>query len=83
VDYKYFSVKFGVAYPLETVIISKYRVLSDTLLMDAPKPKKLLDRVRDTLRVKHYAHSTEEAYIHVSLGVTSPTPKPRIVTESA
>ncbi len=32
-------------------------------MADAPKPKKLLDRVRDTLRVKHYAYRTEASYV--------------------
>jgi len=27
------------------------------------KPKKLLDQVRDVLRVKHYAYSTEKTYV--------------------
>jgi integrase len=31
--------------------------------MDDTKPKKLLDQVRDTLRVKHYVYRTEEAYV--------------------
>jgi site-specific recombinase XerD len=31
--------------------------------MDDAKPKKLLDQVRDTLRTKHYAYRTEEAYV--------------------
>jgi integron integrase len=31
--------------------------------MDAAKPKKLLEQVRDALRVRHYAYSTEESYI--------------------
>jgi integron integrase len=31
--------------------------------MDDTKPKKLLDQVRDTLRAKHYAYRTEEAYV--------------------
>jgi integron integrase len=30
---------------------------------DEPKPKKLLDLVRDALRVKHYAYRTEESYV--------------------
>ncbi len=29
-----------------------------------PKPRKLLDRVRDTLRTKHYAIRTEETYVN-------------------
>ncbi|MBW4523148.1 MAG: integron integrase [Scytolyngbya sp. HA4215-MV1] len=29
-----------------------------------PQPPKLLDRVRDTIRVKHYSHRTEESYIY-------------------
>jgi integron integrase len=28
-----------------------------------PKPKKLLDQVRDALRLKHYAYSTEKTYV--------------------
>ena len=28
-----------------------------------PKPKKLLDQVKDALRVKHYAYRTEKTYI--------------------
>src|SRR5262249_28110679 len=30
---------------------------------NAPKPK-LLDRVRDALRARHYSHRTEKAYVH-------------------
>ncbi len=30
---------------------------------NAPKPKKLLDRVRETMRLKHYSIRTEEAYV--------------------
>ena len=29
-----------------------------------PKPKKLLDQVRDTIRLKHYSIHTEEAYVN-------------------
>lgn len=28
-----------------------------------PKPKKLLDRVRDAIRVKHYSYRTEQTYV--------------------
>ena len=28
-----------------------------------PAPKKLLDQVRDAIRLKHYAYSTEQAYV--------------------
>jgi integron integrase len=31
--------------------------------MDETKPKKLLDQVRDALRVKHYAYRTENTYV--------------------
>ena len=30
----------------------------------APQPKRLLDQLRDAIRLKHYAHSTEQTYIH-------------------
>lgn len=29
-----------------------------------PQPKKLLDRVRDALRLKHYSYPTEESYVY-------------------
>ncbi len=29
-----------------------------------PRPKKLLDRVRDAIRLKHYSYRTEETYVH-------------------
>jgi integron integrase len=29
-----------------------------------PSPKKLLDRVRDAIRLKHYSYRTEETYVH-------------------
>lgn len=29
-----------------------------------PKPKKLLDQIRDAIRLKHYSYSTEKTYIH-------------------
>jgi hypothetical protein len=28
-----------------------------------PPPKKLLDRVRDAIRVKHYSYRTEQTYV--------------------
>jgi len=30
----------------------------------SPTPKKLLDRVRDAIRLKHYAYSTEKTYVY-------------------
>ena len=30
--------------------------------IEAPKPQKLLDQVRDVLRTKHYAYRTEESF---------------------
>lgn len=30
----------------------------------SPKPKKLLDQLRDAIRIKHYSYSTEKTYIH-------------------
>ena len=32
--------------------------------MSPPKPKKLLDQLRDTIRLKHYSYSTEKTYVH-------------------
>ncbi len=29
-----------------------------------PRPRKLLDQVRDAIRVKHYSYSTEKTYVH-------------------
>lgn len=30
----------------------------------SPKPKKLLDQLRDAIRIKHYSYSTENTYVH-------------------
>ena len=35
----------------------------ETGLAGAPKPR-LLDRVRETIRARHYSHRTEKAYVH-------------------
>ncbi len=32
--------------------------------MVEPRPRKLLDQVRDAIRVKHYSYSTEKTYVH-------------------
>lgn len=29
-----------------------------------PRPRKLLDQVRDAVRVKHYSYSTEKTYVY-------------------
>jgi len=29
-----------------------------------PRPRKLLDQVRDAIRVKHYSYKTEKTYVH-------------------
>jgi hypothetical protein len=30
----------------------------------SPKPQKLLDPLRDAIRLKHYSYSTEKTYLH-------------------
>lgn len=30
----------------------------------SPKSKKLLDQLRDAIRIKHYSYSTEKTYVH-------------------
>lgn len=37
--------------------------LKDTNQDSEPKPPKLLDRLRQALRVKHYAYHMEQAYV--------------------
>jgi len=32
--------------------------------LTSPKPKKLLDQLRDAIRIKHYSYSTEKTYVH-------------------
>jgi len=32
------------------------------------RPKKLLDQVRDALRIKHYSYTTEKTYVHWAKG---------------
>ena len=48
----------------EKVKIAPKKHLSDGLISTlSPKPKKLLDQVRDALRTKHYSYRTEQTYI--------------------
>ncbi|HIK46299.1 MAG TPA: phage integrase N-terminal SAM-like domain-containing protein [Leptolyngbyaceae cyanobacterium M65_K2018_010] len=32
--------------------------------MEQPRPKKLLDQVREAIRLKHYSYRTEETYVY-------------------
>ncbi len=41
-----------------------YSALPGTTSTLVRPPRKLLDQVRDVLRVKHYAYRTEQAYVH-------------------
>ena len=34
------------------------------MIMNPPKPRKLLEQVSDSMRVKHYSYRTEQTYIH-------------------
>ncbi|NJL57153.1 integron integrase [bacterium] len=43
--------------------ILKNRVNTLTQTAPSPPPKKLLDCVRDTIRVKHYSYQTEKSYV--------------------
>ncbi|ASC71260.1 Integrase/recombinase [Halomicronema hongdechloris C2206] len=31
--------------------------------MEPPRPKKLLDQVREAIRLKHYSYRTEQTYV--------------------
>jgi hypothetical protein len=33
-------------------------------MMESPRPQKLLDQVRDAIRLKHYSYRTEETYVY-------------------
>jgi site-specific recombinase XerD len=45
------------------VLFSTYARLFFVLVMNA-RPKKLLDQVRDVIRLKHYSYRTEESYLY-------------------
>jgi hypothetical protein len=34
------------------------------VVLGSSKPKKLLDQLRDSIRIKHYSYSTEKSYVH-------------------
>lgn len=44
------------------------RYTVDLLVSMQPPPKKLLEQVRDAIRVKHYAYRTEETCFNLSTG---------------
>ncbi|WP_156815354.1 integron integrase [Pseudanabaena sp. PCC 6802] len=45
------------------ILKNKLTVTANTGLRSEPPPKKLLDRVRDAIRVKHYSYQTEKSYV--------------------
>ncbi|WP_442938802.1 phage integrase N-terminal SAM-like domain-containing protein [Nostoc sp.] len=45
-----------------TMSIIKYILCCDCMLME-PRPKKLLDQLREVIRLKHYGYRTEETYV--------------------
>ena len=47
------------------------RVMGTETTPPAPPPPKLLDQVRDKIRVKHYSICTETQYVHRKSGVRS------------
>ena len=40
-----------------------YLILACEVVMEHPRPKKLLDQVREAIRVKHYSYRTEQTYV--------------------
>jgi len=53
---------FGDTIVRSIVLSTAYNVLREGSSLG--KPPRLLDRLRQTLRTKHYAYSTEQAYAH-------------------
>jgi len=47
---------------LKPILKSRVDVLTGDSVLPQPPPKKLLDRVRDAVRVKHYSYQTEKTY---------------------
>lgn len=43
------------------------------------RPKKLLDQVRDAIRLKHYAYSTEKTYVHFPATQRSRDPRSDVI----
>lgn len=44
--------------------IEKPTATAPAVLSDTPKPVRLLDQVRDQIRVRHYSYSTEKVYLY-------------------
>ncbi len=45
------------------ILKQKVEILTAFVTEVQPPPRKLLDRVRDTIRVKHYSYQTEKSYV--------------------
>lgn len=45
------------------ILRQKVEILTAFVTEVQPPPRKLLDRVRDTIRVKHYSYQTEKSYV--------------------
>jgi hypothetical protein len=53
-----------IAYPIPSAgAFTAALAVREAGLAGAPKPR-LLDRVRETIRARHYSHRTEKAYVH-------------------
>jgi hypothetical protein len=37
-------------------------------MQSEPRPKKLLEQVRDVIRMKHYSYRTEQTYVQLNWG---------------
>jgi hypothetical protein len=44
------------------ILKNRVEILTPVTASIQPLPKKLLDRVRDAIRVKHYSYQTEKTY---------------------
>ncbi|WP_390904353.1 phage integrase N-terminal SAM-like domain-containing protein [Thermocoleostomius sinensis] len=54
---------FMVSRQARDVAFSTQVLLSSTRLAMASRPRKLLDQVCDTIRLKHYSYRTEQSYV--------------------
>jgi hypothetical protein len=53
---------------LKPILKKRENKVSEPIADEVQPPRKLLDRVRDAIRVKHYSYQTEKTYVQPFCG---------------
>jgi integron integrase len=61
-NFPYITRRYPESFWIIYLIVTLSRIILDIITVDKP-PKKLLEQVRDIIRIKHYSYKTEKSYL--------------------